>query len=195
VMRAAAGVLGLGVLMGAFVVGMLASAGVFGASAPADFPSGRPRSAPAGQVEQAERTAVAVGEAVRAGNVRWTVTDVHRTTELRKHTPPPSTYSGNFVVVSFTVENVSERPVTLTEESTALIDAEGREFPARAYLNSGYLAPEENVLFGERSLLHPGETAEGKVNFLVLEGASGLKARLGDTDPTVENEAYVDLGF
>lgn len=191
-LRATASTLGLLALIAAAVVGMLASVGVFGEKAPASLRSG---ACEADALKQAERTAAGVGEAVRTGDVSWTVTDARRTTELHKRMPPPETKHGNFVVVSFTVENVSEQPVTLTEESAILFDQEGRKCPAHAWLNSGILEPEKNILFNERSLLDPGETEEGRVNFLVQEDSSGFKVLFGDTDPTADEERYVDLSF
>ena len=195
-MRAAAGVLGLVALFVAAVVGMLAAAGILGGNVPASSPSGGPRVRVIEQVGQVEQTAK-IGETVTAGDLSWTVTDAYRTTELRKDTPPPETVFGDFVVVNFTVENVSDEPVTLTEDSIALVDGEGRKFPALAFYNSPYMEPEKAILFNERSLLDPGETKEGRVNFRLAEGStvSDLKVQLGDADQTVNEEKYVDLGL
>jgi hypothetical protein len=74
-----------------------------------------------------------------------------------------------------------------------LIDNEGRRFPAEAALNSGYLPHDLNILFNERSLLEPGTTREGEVNFELPVGASGLVLELGDTDPNVDEEQHVAL--
>lgn len=192
-LRTAASALGIFAMIAAIVVGALAAVGVFG-----DEPTRSRTSGPqpaAAEITRAELTAGVVEKPVTAGDVSWTVTGAHRTSELHKDTPPPETETGNFVVVTFTVENVSEEPVTLTEESVALIDEKGRKFPARAFLNSGYVDPEKNILFNEMSLLEPGVTREGRVNFVVSADASGFKAQLGDADPTVNEERYVDLGF
>jgi hypothetical protein len=99
------------------------------------------------------------------------------------------------VRLDFTVENVSDRPVTLTGETISLYDAAGTEYLPEPDRNSSYVPYEYNILFNELSLLQPGETREGKVNFEVLPNAAGFVARLGDTDPTVSEEKYVDLGF
>ena len=196
-MRAAAGVLGLVALFVAAVVGMLAATGILGGNVPASSASGGPRPRPVEQVEQVKQTAAKIGETATAGNLSWTVTDAYRTNELRKATPPPETVYGDFVVVTFTVKNTSEEPVTLGEDSVALIDGDGRKFPAYPFYNSPYMEPEKAILFNEKSLLHPGETEEGRVNFRLAEGnaASNFKVQLGDADPTVNEEKYVDLGF
>ena len=195
--RAAAGVLGLVALFVAAVVGMLAAAGILGGNVPASSPSGGPRVRTVEQVEQIKQTAAKTGENVSAGNLSWAVTDAYRTTELHKATPPPETVHGDFVIVTFTVKNTSDEPITLTEDSVALIDGEGRKFPAYAFDNSPYMEPEKAILFNERSLLDPGKTEEGQVNFRLAEGSSSsnFKVQLGDADPIVNEEKYVDLGF
>ena len=52
-----------------------------------------------------------------------------------------------------------------------------------------------NILFNERGLLEPGVSREGRVNLELPVGASASVAQLGDTDPTVEEEEYIDLGL
>ena len=192
-LRAAASALGILAMIAAIVVGALAAAGVFSDAATSSRTSG-PQPA-AAETNRAELTTSVARKSVTAGDVSWTVTGARRTSELHKDTPPPKTETGSFVVMTFTVENVSGEPVTLSEESVALIDEEGHKFLAHAFLNSGYLDPEKNILFNERSLLEPGVTREGKVNFAVSADTSGFKAQLGDADPTVNEERYVDLGF
>jgi hypothetical protein len=193
-LRAAAGALGLFALFAAAVVGMLASVWGLGADTPAELPGGFETVVPE-EATQAEQTVASIGETVRAGDVSWTLTDARRESELRKYTFPRTTTHGHFVVLTFTVENTSEDPVTITEDAVFLLDEEGRKYPARAYLNSPYVEPEKDLLFTERGLLEPGATREGKVNFAVEPGASGFKAQLGDTDPTSDEERFVDLGF
>jgi len=194
VVRIIASTLGLFALFAAAVVGMLAAVGTFGGdTSPTSLPGGFETIVEDPDIYSAQTAAI--GETVRAGDVSWTVTDARRETELRKYTFPRTTTHGHFVVVSFTVENTSEQPVTLTEDAVFLLDEERRKYPARAYLNSPYVEPEKDILFTERSLLKPGETREGRVNFAVEPGASGFKIQLGDTDPTVDEERFVDLGF
>jgi hypothetical protein len=63
--------------------------------------------------------------------------------------------------------------------------------------------PRYAILFNERRLLDPGEKREGRVVFDLggvpfevgfTAGLSGFRLRLGDGDPTVQGEKYVDLG-
>lgn len=139
--------------------------------------------------------AATIGQTVSAGDLSWTVTDATRETELHSYTFPPNTVPGSFVSMEFTVENVSDRPVTLTGETITLFDAEGNEFQPEPDRNSTFIEPELNILFNEKSLLEPGTAREGRVNFGVLHNSSGFRASLGDSDPTASEGRYVDLGF
>ena len=139
--------------------------------------------------------AASIGQTVTAGDVSWAVTDASREGELRTYTFPPKTVGGSYVSIEFTVENVADRPVTLTGETITLFDAEGNEFRPEPDRNSTFVEPELNILFNEKSLLQPGTTKEGKVNFEVLPNSSSFTALLKDTDPTASEGRRVDLGF
>ncbi len=145
--------------------------------------------------QQAGQAAAAIGETVTAGDVSWTVTDASLETELCSFTFPPECTPGRYVSLEFTAENVTDRPVTLTQETIALFDASGIEYQPEPDRNSVFVRPELNILFNEHSLLQPGAIKEGKVNFEVLPNASGIVALLGDTDPTVSEGKYVNLGL
>jgi hypothetical protein len=195
VLRNAAGVLGLIGLFAAIVLGMLATFGFFGPKAPERARLSAEQEAPAETHNPRAEHATAVGETVRAGGLAWTVADAYPKDEVSKYTFPPETIRDSFVRLDFTVKNVSDRPVTLTDETIVLYDAAGTEYLPEADRNSSFVLPKYNILFNELSLLQPGETREGKVNFGVLHNAEGFVAQLGDTDPTLHEEKYVDLGF
>ncbi len=193
-MRNAAGVLGIVGLFAAIVVGMLATFGAFGQKVPAQSAAVGLEATTEVTNQRAEQAA-SIGETVRAGDLAWTVTDAYPKDEVSTYTFPPKTEPGSFVRLEFTVKNISERPVTLTDESIALYDASGTEYLPPPDRNSPYVPAEYNILFNELGLLRPGETREGKVNFEVLANAEGFVARFKNTDPTVSEEKYVDLGF
>jgi len=195
VVRNAAGALGIVGLFVAIAVGMLATFGIFGlgANVVPSIPPGQEAAAEATN-ERAEQ-ASPVGETVIAGDVAWTVTAAYPKDELRTYTFPPQTVRGSYVRLDFVVENISDRPVTLTDKTITLHDASGTEYLPEPDRNAAYVPPRYNILFNELSLLQPGETKEGKVNFEVLPNAAGFVALLGDTDPTVSKVEYVDLGF
>ena len=196
-MRSTFSTLGLLALFVAIIVGMLATFGAFGKKASTGpLPeSPRERTSAAQEVEQAKETAVSTSETVAAGDVSWTVTDARRISEIHKISYPPKTQSGNYVHLTFTAKNVSDGPVTLTADSMTLLGDDGQKYPAEAAVNSDYVAPEKNILFSEKSLLKPGETKEGEVNIELPTGASSSIAELGDTDPTTNEEKYVNLGL
>ncbi len=194
-MRNIFGMLGLVAL---FIVIAIGGYGAFVNKLPAGYgtaagleAAGEATSQQAGQDEQA----AGIGETVNAGDVSWSVTDASRETELHTYTFPPKSVPGSYVSIDFTVENVSDRSVTLTGDTISLFDAEGNEFRPEPDRNSTFVKPELNILFNEHSLLQPGESKEGRVNFGVLPRSSGFRALLGDTDPSVSEGRYVDLGF
>lgn len=195
-MRSFAAASGLVALVLAMLVGFLALTGIFGRGASPDTSSAVSPEATGGQPEQrVARPTVPVGRTVTAGELSWTVTEARRESELRAYTFPPNTIPGNFVTLTFTVENTSEKPVTLTADSILLLDSSGMEYQPEPDLNNTFVQPEQNLLFSEFGLIEPGATREGRANFGVLAGSSGFVAELGDTDPTLEEEKYVDLGF
>ena len=193
-MRTTVGALGLVALLAAMVVGMFATFGFFGqkAARTSTLP-GLEAGATQQQAEQGEQATATIGDTVTAGDVSWSVTDAFTETELRTYTFPPRTTPGNYVSMIFTVENISDEPITLNEDSITLFDQAGTEYLPEPDRNSTYVEPEKNLLFDETSLVEPGATKEGRVNFGVLENASGFTARLGDTDPTTSEEEDVNL--
>jgi hypothetical protein len=195
VIRNAAGVLGIIGLFAAIALGMLATFGFFGPKAPLKASISAEQEAPKEAQRPRAEHAVSVGETVRAGGLSWTVTDAYPKDEVSKYTFPPETIRDSFVRLDFTVKNVSDRPITLTDETIVLYDAAGTQYLPEADLNSSFVLPKYNILFDELGLLEPGESREGKVNFGVLPNAEGFVAQLGDTDPTLHEEKYVDLGF
>jgi hypothetical protein len=195
VTRTAFGMLGLIALGAAIVVGTFAA---FTKSEPGTFSSPViSLDAMPNEVRPSALTAetASIEEPVTTGDVSWTITDANKVHEVSKYTFPPATEPGDFVTLTFEVENVSEEPVTLAEEEITLVDSEGRVYRAEPDINDAFVEHEKNVLFGEASLLHPGQKKEGKANFQVLPEASGFRAHLGDTDPTTSEGEYVDLEF
>ncbi len=146
-----ASTLGIGLLLVAILVGLYAAFGGLGAKASReeadigpgfDAPSGTPK-----QQGQGPETSP-IGETVIAEDAAWTVTDAYPETELHRYTFPPHTEHGSYVSLEFVVENVSDRPLTLTDESIILFDAVGNQFEPEADRNNGYVEPEKNLLFG-----------------------------------------------
>ncbi len=193
--RNAAGMLALVGLFIAIVLGMLATFGAFGPKASVGSSIAAGQEATVEATNQRAEQAASIGATVTVGDVSWTVTEADPETELSTYTFPPQTIRGSFVRVEFTVENVSDQPVTLTGEMITLYDAAGTEYLPEPDRNSIYVLPEHNILFNELSLLQPGESRTGSVNFEVLPNAAGFVAKVGDTYPTVSEEKHVDLSF
>jgi hypothetical protein len=202
VLRLVASALGLVALVAAMVVGALAATGVLGEAATSSRVGGS-------QVETPEEPTLvkpetrSIDSSAVAGKLSWTVDEARLTNVIRGFALPPDPLRGNFVVVTFSVENVSDGPVTLNPESLVLVDEEGRKSPPAASVNTEYVVPKYAILFNEGGLLDPGEKKEGKVVFDLSvpfgvnpsADLSGFRLQLGDGEPTKKEEKYVDLGF
>src|SRR5215218_3412326 len=123
-MRNVFGMLGLVTL---FIVMAVGGYGAFVNKQPAGYgtvagleATGEATNQQAGQNQQA----ASIGETVISGDVSWAVT---------------------YVSLDFTVENVSDEPVTLTGDTIALFDAEGNEFRPEPDRNSTFIEPELNI--------------------------------------------------
>jgi hypothetical protein len=202
VLRLVASALGLVALVAAMVVGALAATGVLGEAATSSRVGGS-------QVETPEEPTLvkpetrSIDSSAVAGKLSWTVDEARLTNVVRGFALPPDPLRGNIVVVTFSVENVSDGPVTLNPESLVIVDEEGRKSPPAASVNTEYVVPKYAILFNEGGLLDPGEKKEGKVVFDLSvpfgvnpsADLSGFRLQLGDGDPTKKEEKYVDLGF
>jgi hypothetical protein len=202
VLRLVASALGLVALVAAMVVGALAATGVLGEAATSSRVGGS-------QVETPEEPTLvkpetrSIDSSAVAGKLSWTVDEARLTNVVRGFALPPDPLRGNIVVVTFSVENVSDGPVTLNPESLVIVDEEGRKSPPAASVNTEYVVPKYAILFNEGGLLDPGEKKEGKVVFDLSvpfgvnpsADLSGFRLQLGDGDPTKKEEEYVDLGF
>lgn len=191
-MRNVFGMLGLVTLLIVMAVG---GYGAFVNKQPAGYGTVAGLEATGETTDQQIGQTAGIGETVTAGDVSWTVTDASRENELHTYTFPPMSVPGSYVSIDFTVENVSDRPVTLTGDTISLFDAEGNEFRPEPDRNSTFVTPELNILFNEHSLIQPGQSKEGRANFGVLPNSSGFRALLGDTDPSMSEGRYVGLGF
>ena len=201
-LRLVASALGLVALVAAMVVGALAATGVLGEAATSSRVGGS-------QVETPEEPTLvkpetrSIDSSAVAGKLSWTVDEARLTNVVRGFALPPDPLRGNIVVVTFSVENVSDGPVTLNPESLVIVDEEGRKSPPAASVNTEYVVPKYAILFNEGGLLDPGEKKEGKVVFDLsvpfgvnpTADLSGFRLQLGDGDPTKKEEKYVDLGF
>lgn len=198
--------LGIAALAAALVAGTLATIWGVGAGGTVGKPSiqGRTIVAPAqAKLSLAVKPSkfIGVGQKTTAGALSWTVTGVRTVKELHTYTSPPGTQSGDFLVVSYTVKNVSRIPVTLTDNSLVLIyrNARSKRLPS-AVINTQYVSPAKDLLFTKESLLNPGETKKGEVNFdlspfgsIPPASLAGFALQLGDANPNVHEEKYVKL--
>jgi hypothetical protein len=202
VVRAIASGLGLLAFVAAIVVGALAAAGIIGDAA-RSFQVGGSEANIAPATSHLEPKTEHIDKTLTTGSLTWTVQTARQTPEVHGFALPPDPLRGNLLVVTFTVRNDSDGPLTLAPESLVLLDERGHKTPPAASVNTEYVLPRYAILFNERRLLDPGEEREGRVIFDLggvpfevgsTAGLSGFRLRLGDGDPTVQGEKYVDLG-
>jgi hypothetical protein len=133
---------------------------------------------------------VAVDQPLTVGDVEWTVTSAYPTNQLVSAIDD-GTKQGNFVVVSFQFKNNSNEGLTLSSDSLALLDGNGRSFK---FDTDTYLYIEwSKALF--RFEVNPGDSQEGQIIFKVAPEASQFQLQLGEETPFTNNSGYVNLGF
>jgi lipoteichoic acid synthase len=133
---------------------------------------------------------VAIGQPLTVGDVEWTVTSAYLANQLVS--PIDSgTKQGNFLVVSFQFKNNSNEGLTLSSDSLALLDGNGRrfKFDTDTYLYMDW----SKALF--RFEVAPGDSEEGQIIFKVAPEASQFQLELGEETPFINDSGYVNLGF
>lgn len=200
-MRSFAGMVGILALIAASLIGALAATGIISEAATSTGVGG---SQVERKVAEGENTTVSIEKSVKAGDLDWTISEARLTHEIHTYTYPKSSTAGDFIVITFSVKNTSDGPITLSNEDMALRDKKTgiRGRPA-ASVNGEYVPPVKDPLFTEEGLLEPGEKAEGRVNFDLdvpfaenpTTDLKGFELVLGDGDPTAKEEKSVDLGL
>jgi lipoteichoic acid synthase len=133
---------------------------------------------------------VAVGQPLTVGDVEWTVTSAYPANQLVSAVDAGTT-QGNFVVVNFQFKNNSDEGLTLSSDSLALLDGNGRsfKFDTDTYLYIDW----SKALF--RFEVTPGDSQEGQIIFKVAPEASQFQLQLGEETPFTNKSGYVSLGF
>jgi hypothetical protein len=162
-----------------------------GGSLPWDVLSEESTGQRAGQSgEQQAGSMVAIGQPLTVGDGEWTVTSAYLANQLVSAIDD-STKQGNFVVVNFQFKNNSNEGLTLSSDSLALFDGNGRRFK---FDTDTYLYIEwSKALF--RFEVGPGDSQEGQIIFKVAPDASQFQLQLGEETPFTNNSGYVNLGF
>jgi len=140
--------------------------------------------------EQPASSTVEIGQPLTVGDVEWTVTNAYLANQLVS--PIDSgTKQGNFVVVNFQFKNNSNEGLTLSSDSLALLDGNGRRFK---FDTDTYLYIEwSKALF--RFEVAPGDSQQGQIIFKVAPDASQFQLQLGEETPFTNKSGYINLGF
>src|SRR5215204_3424122 len=140
--------------------------------------------------EQPASSTVEIGQPLTVGDVEWTVTNAYLANQLVS--PIDSgTKQGNFVVVNFQFKNNSNEGLTLSSDSLALLDGNGRRFK---FDTDTYLYIEwSKALF--RFEVPPGDSQQGQIIFKVAPDASQFQLQLGEETPFTNKSGYLNLGF
>jgi lipoteichoic acid synthase len=139
---------------------------------------------------QPASSTAAIGQPLTVGDVEWTVTSAYLANQLVSAIDS-GTKQGDFVVVNFQFKNNSNEGLTLSSDSLALLDGNGRRFK---FDTDTYLYIEwTKALF--RFEVGPGDSQEGQIIFKVAPDASQFQLQLGEETPFSNNSGYVNLGF
>jgi hypothetical protein len=180
-----------------FVLGLLVVGGCFVLIAtvepPTDSGSGSSKEKQESGSSKGREPTVAIREPVTVGDVQWTVTNARTAKQLRQEEFGQfgETKRGDFVIVDFDFTNRSSEPITLSQQSLALIDSSGNKSEPDTD-TFGYIPRNRNIFLEQ---VNPGVTKQGQVIFTVASGASGFKLQAGDADVWTDENGYVDLGF
>lgn len=196
------GTLGLLALIAAIAIGSLAALGII-SDAPAQFGVGKSEAEIKQASARVDQTSKTFDKFLEAGDLTWEIGKVSRVAKLKTYNYPPSTIHGNFLVVTFSVTNTSNVPITLGDHSIVLKDTTGLMDRPAASVNSGFVVPRKNILFNRESLLKPGQKKEGTVNFDLSvpfgtdpkADLKGFSLELDDGDPTVKKEKELELNL
>ena len=138
---------------------------------------------------QSSENAVALGQAAKAGDVQWIVTNARQATELKSAFGDAK--QGNFVIIDFDFTNGTKDAATLDSSSLTLTDNQGRNFEADTDTYE-YVDPSKDIFLDQ---VNPGVTKQGETIFTVAPNASGFVLQAGDTNMFSDENAYIKLGF
>jgi len=125
---------------------------------------------PAEAAEPEEQVAK-VGDALKVGDLVFTVNDAAMTTELKS---PFGSKTGNWMVVTVTVKNESKEAVTIDSSFFKLLESDGTVYETDSD-GLMYLEPEDNFFLEK---INPKLEKQGKVLFAIPEGVTGLQLQV-----------------
>ena len=134
---------------------------------------------------------VSVSQPLTVGDVEWTVTSAYSSNQLTSYVDG-GTKQGNFVVVDFQFKNNSSEGLTLSSDSLALFDGNGRRFKFDTDTFLYITDRSKNIFLVE---VGPDARQEGQVIFKVTPDASQFQLQLGEANPFSDNSGYINLGF
>jgi hypothetical protein len=158
------------------VIGLFAY-GYFTSSLPAPFPALHRTTTPATSTTNPNLLPNArINEPFVYGSVLYTITGVDKKVQVQQGTSI-FTASGTFVLVSVTVRDQGQAPVTLQPSSFSLRDSQGREFSLhQAATRAASSVPGKTDLFAEA--LQPGVDRQAVIVFDVPRADSDFSLRL-----------------
>ncbi len=146
-----------------------------------------------GQQDQGQKKAPAgIGEEVVVGDAAYTVTRAWRETELRDPSGFEEPVQGNFVMVDFTVENMGEEPMSVSDIGLYVYDGQGREFETESDVPFGAIPENKDLFLLDR--INPGLSQEARVVFSVPPDAKGFEMEVSSGLFASETRR-ISLGF
>jgi len=132
------------------------------------------------------------GEKVVVGDSAYTVTNAQQETRLEDPSgfDPPMT--GNFVVVDFTVENLGNEPMTVSDIGLYVYDDQGRQFETETDVPLGYIPEDKDLFLLDR--INPGLSQSVRVVFSVPPDSKGYEMEVSSGMFASETRR-ISLGF
>ena len=122
---------------------------------------------------QGGQAPASIGESVIVGDVAYTVTRAIQETRLEDPSGFSEPLEGNFVVVDFTVENLGDEPMSVSDIGLYIYDSQGRQFETEQDVPFGYIPENKDLFLIDR--VNPGLSQEVRVVFSVPPDATGLE--------------------
>jgi hypothetical protein len=141
---------------------------------------------------QGARGPASIGERVVVGDIAYTVTRAIQETRLEDPSGFDRPRQGNFVVVDFTVENLGEDPISVTDIGLYIYDDQGRQYETETDVPFGYIPENKDLFLLDR--INPGLSQNVRVVFTVPPDARGLELEVSSGFFATETRR-IALGF
>jgi hypothetical protein len=133
-----------------------------------------------------------IGEKVVVGDSAYTVTNAQQETRLESPNGFDRPMTGNFLVVDFTVENLGDEPMTVSDIGLYVYDDQDRQFETETDVPLGYIPESKDLYLLDR--INPGLSQSVRVVFSVPPDSQGYEMEVSSGMLASETRR-ISLGF